>query len=155
MKKYYAIAAIAALSLFPCAAQADITATPAPAVTAPADSPAAQAYRAKAMELLSILDEITELLKGVKDKATADAAAEPLKALMAKGEALAAEGEAISAQYPGFEESPEGIALQTELAAGAEAKMKAFAEEILRIAFSGAYGSEDFMKVLESANPGM
>lgn len=149
MKKYYAIGAVVALGLLSGGAQAEVTAAP---VVAEASHPAAEAFRAKVMEILGTMDEMTTLLKGVTDKETADAAVAPMIALCERLEALNAEGEQLEDQCPDFDETAAYDALSAEIKPLLEQKLMNLVVQMMRIGEAQAYGSDAFLRSVRDLN---
>ena len=115
-------------------------AAPAEAAAAPAD---AGKFEAAARNLMNCIKELNDALQGVKDTASADAAAPKVKELVAKMDAVSAENEKLG------EPTPE-IHAQVEKAIGAEFEqtMKALGETMRPIAMNGFYDSEALMQAI-------
>ena len=115
-------------------------AAPAEAAAAPAD---AGKFEAAARNLMNCIKELNDALQGVKDTASADAAAPKVKELVAKMDAVSAENEKLG------EPTPE-IQAQVEKAIGAEFEqtMKALGETMRPIAMNGFYDSQALMEAL-------
>lgn len=131
--------AAAVLALAPAIAQET-----APAATAEAAAPAdAATFEAAARNLMNCIKELNAALQGVKDTASADAAAPKVKELVAKMDAVSAENEKLG------EPTPE-IQAQVEKAIGAEFEqtMKALGETMRPIAMNGFYDSQALMEAL-------
>ena len=134
--------AAAVLALAPAFAQE--TAPAVPAAPAEAAAPAdAATFEAAARNLMNCIKELNDALQGVKDTASADAAAPKVKELVAKMDAVSAENEKLG------EPSPE-IQAQVEKAIGAEFEqtMKALGETMRPIAMNGFYDSQALMEAI-------
>lgn len=135
----------AVLTLAPAIAQENAPAVPAaPPAPAEAAAPAdAAKFESAARNLMNCIKELNEALQGVKDTATADAAAPKVKELVAKMDAVSAENEKLG------EPTPE-IQAQVEKAVGAEFEqaMKALGETMRPIAMNGFYDSEALMQAI-------
>lgn len=132
----------AVLALAPAFAQE--TAPTAPAAPAEAAAPAdAATFETAARNLMNCIKELNDALQGVKDTASADAAAPKVKELVAKMDAVSAENEKLG------EPTPE-IQAQVEKAIGAEFEqtMKALGETMRPIAMNGFYDSQALMEAL-------
>ena len=132
----------AVFALAPAIAQE--TAPAVPAATAEAAVPAdAATFEAAARNLMNCIKELNDALQGVKDTASADAAAPKVKELVAKMDAVSAENEKLG------EPTPE-IQAQVEKAIGAEFEqtMKALGETMRPIAMNGFYDSQALMEAL-------
>ena len=108
-------------------------AAPAEAAAAPAD---AGKFEAAARNLMNCIKELNDALQGVKDTASADAAAPKVKELVAKMNAVSAENEKLG------EPAPE-IQAQVEKAIGAEFQqtMESLGNTLRPIAMNGFYDS--------------
>lgn len=123
-------------------AMADISlgsGTPAPVV-----SPAATEYAQTANEVLSIVKELTGILAGVKDQASADAAAEQVSSitqrmleLQRKAEAMPRPGAEVEAQVRGSMNMAE-----------VQQTVSSFLESFIRIGMNNAYGSQALLNAL-------
>lgn len=98
------------------------------------------------------MDEMTTLLKGVTDKASADAAVAPMIALCERLEALNAEGEQLEDQYPDFDETAAYDALSAEIKPLLEQKLMGLVVQMMRIGETQAYGSEAFLRSVRNLN---
>ena len=132
----------AVLALAPAFAQETAPAVPAAPAEAAAPADAAK-FEAAARNLMNCIKELNDALQGVKDTASADAAAPKVKELVAKMDAVSAENEKLG------EPTPE-IQAQVEKAIGAEFEqtMKALGETMRPIAMNGFYDSQALLEAL-------
>lgn len=118
------------------------TSTPAPAATTA--SPAAAEYVQTANEVLAVVKELTTILDGVKDQASADAAAEQVGSitlrmieLQKKAEAMPRPGAEVEAQVRGSINVAE-----------VQQTVSSFLESFIRIGMNNAYGSQALLNAL-------
>lgn len=130
MKRFF-ICAVFALSLCGLTAQAQ-------EAEAPAAAAVAQPNALK--EFTAVMNELTDLLRGVTDKATADAAVPALEKLRNRMEASESELEATLESLP--EEQQMAVALSMMSTLGA------LSEHAERLEKNGFYGSAAFAELL-------
>lgn len=98
------------------------------------------------LETIGTMDALVTLLKGVRDKASADAAAEPLSLLLYKMKIQVAEGLALEEKYPDWIGSAADAALEAEFKPIVDRILDEMEREFQRIGAAKFYRSEAFIQ---------
>lgn len=126
-------------------ALADISlGTNAPAPAEATESPAAAEYVQTANEVLAVVKELTTILEGVKDQASADAAAEQVGSISLRMIELQKKAEAMP--RPGAE--VEAQVRSSINVAEVQQTVSSFLESFIRIGMNNAYGSQALLNAL-------
>ena len=126
-------------------ALADISlGTNAPAPAEATESPAAAEYVQTANEVLAVVKELTTILEGVKDQASADAAAEQVGSITLRMIELQKKAEAMP--RPGAE--VEAQVRSSINVAEVQQTVSSFLESFIRIGMNNAYGSQALLNAL-------
>lgn len=126
-------------------ALADISlGTNAPAPAEATESPAAAEYVQTANEVVAVVKELTTILEGVKDQASADAAAEKVGRITLRMIELQKKAEAMP--RPGAE--VEAQVRSSINVAEVQQTVSSFLESFIRIGMNNAYGSQALLNAL-------
>lgn len=111
---------------------------------AAAATPAAEEYVQMADDVLAAVKELTSILEGVKDQASADAAAPQVSSLTARMIELQKKAEAMPRP---------GIEVENQVRAGmnvaeVQQTVSSFLESFIRIGMSNGYGSQALLNAL-------
>lgn len=109
-----------------------------------AATPAAEEYVQMANDVLAAVKELTSILEGVKDQASADAAAPQVSSLTARMIELQKKAEAMPRP---------GIEVENQVRAGmnvaeVQQTVSSFLESFIRIGMSNGYGSQSLLNAL-------
>lgn len=118
--------------------------TPAASIDPATLSPEAQKLLPAIDEMVVNLNAVSELLEGITDKATADAAAPKLAALFDKLKKDNEKMDALAVNSEALQEELEPIAKQK-----LEAPLMRFMQSLMKIGMSNGYGSEALQKVFD------